>query len=215
MGVQRIILSVLLASIFLVASAQVKSSIDLKKGEYKVINREVALQKDDKRDFLHLSEGMGNGLVILKFVNFSDGTIEFDARVKDYYEKSAVGVMFHGINDSTYDAVYFCPYNFKTSDTLLRRQAVGYISMPKNNSKMLRTSTNGKYENAINPIPAANDWFHVKIEVKAKQVKVFVNNSLQPCLEVTQLNHIGRGFTGIWTGSESGGDFARFTYTSK
>ncbi len=195
--------------------AQVKSTIDLKKGEYKVINREVTLMNEEKRDYLHVSEGIGNGLVILKYVNFSEGSIEFDLRVKDSYERTAAGVMFHGVNDSTYDAIYFNPNNFNTDDTILHKQAVSYISMPQNSTKVLRSKSPGIYENAINPAPITNDWVHVRIEVKTKVVKVFVNNSAEPCLVVNQLNKINRGFTGIWTGSESNGDFSKFSYISK
>src|SRR5688572_1007447 len=43
------------------------------------------------------------GIVWLKDVNFSEGTIEVDLRGKDVFQKSFIGIVFHGIDTVTHD----------------------------------------------------------------------------------------------------------------
>ncbi len=45
---------------------------------------------------------------------FRNGTIECDIREKDVQGQSFVGITFHGVDSTTYDAIYFRPFNFKT-----------------------------------------------------------------------------------------------------
>ena len=65
---------------------------------------------------------------------------------------------FHGLNDTTFDAVYFRPFNF--NNPARNGHSVQYISHPEFPWYKLRKE---QYENLINPVPEPNDWFHVLI----------------------------------------------------
>lgn len=142
----------------------------------------------------------------LKDVSFSNGEIEIDLKGKDAFQNSFLGVAFHGLNDTIYDAVYFRPFNFQATDSVRRIHAVQYISHPDYPWERLRKEQNAKYEKAISPAPDPNDWFHARIVVINGTVKVYVNNAANPSLEVNKLNKRTKGKIGIWLN----GSFASF-----
>jgi len=86
--------------------------------------------KDGTKTGLRLSEGADNGVAYLQGIELGNGTIELDIRGKDVQQQSFVGVAFHGVDDTTYDAVYFRPFNFRTDDQARRKRAVQYVSHP-------------------------------------------------------------------------------------
>jgi Domain of Unknown Function (DUF1080) len=142
----------------------------------------------------------------IKGVEFANGEIEIDLKGKDVQQNSFLGVAFHGIDGTTYDAVYFRPFNFQTTDSVRHIHAVQYISSPDFPWQKLRKEQNAKYEKAINPAPDPNAWFHARIVVNNGSVKVFVNNAQTPSLEVNTLNSRTKGKVGIWLN----GSFASF-----
>lgn len=156
---------------------------------------------------VRLDEQPGPGIAWLKGITFSNGTISFDVKGKDVMQQSFVGIAFHGLNDSTYDAVYFRPFNFRSAEQARKNHSVQYISNPANDWFVLREKFPNKYEQPVNPIPDPNNWFHVRIVVQSPSVKVYVNNSAAPCLEVQQLSTHGTGMLGLWVGNGSGGDW--------
>ena len=176
----------------------------------KVFNRSLSALSDGSRKGVRLSESPGDGVAYLEEVEFVDGAIEIDIRGKDVQQQSFVGVAFHGLDEKTYDAVYFRPFNFKTEDQARRIRAVQYISHPTYTWQKLRTEQPGKYEKAVSPVPDPNGWFHARIVVASPKVSVFVNDAKEPCLMVDQLSDRKKGLAGLWVGNTSGGDFANF-----
>jgi hypothetical protein len=168
-----------------------------------------ALEEDNYKG-VKLSEDASEGLVWIKGASFSKGSIEFDARGKDEFQKSFIGIAFHGQNDSTYDAIYFRPFNFHTKDSVRRIHAVQYVSHPVFTWRKLRDdkTTNAKFEKAIDNAPDPNGWFHVKVLVKDKTVKVFINDRKEPELTIQQLSNFSSGKIGLFAGDGSGGAFA-------
>lgn len=152
------------------------------------------------------------GFVISTFegIEFSDGAIEFDVKGKDVQQQSFVGVAFHGVDGTTYDAIYFRPFNFRAEDLARRSRAVQYISHPTFTWQKLRAEQPGKYEQAVNPVPDPNAWFHVRVVVASPNVRVFVGEAKEPSLVVNQLSDRKKGLVGLWVGNNSGGDFANF-----
>jgi len=149
------------------------------------------------------------GIAWLTGKNFSTGTIEVDLRGKDEFQKSFLGIAFHGIDTLTYDCVYFRPFNFRAEDPVRRIHAVQYMSVPDYDWKILRDERNGIYEKGITPAPAATDWFHARIVVSAKDIKVYVNQSKEPSLTVDKLNTRTDGLIGLWSSPGAlPGDFA-------
>jgi len=176
----------------------------------KVFNRSLSVLNDGARKGVRLSENPGDGVAYLEGVEFTNGAIEFDIRGKDVQQQSFVGVAFHGLDEKTYDAIYFRPFNFKTEDQARRIRAVQYISHPTYTWQKLRTEQPGKYEKPVNPVPDPNDWFHARIVVASPKVSVFVNDAKEPSLVVDQLSDRKKGLVGLWVGNTSGGDFASF-----
>jgi len=151
-----------------------------------------------------------NRLVWLKDINFSTGTIEVDLRGKDIPQRSFLGVAFHGVDTVTYDAIYFRPFNFQSTDPVRKIHAVQYISHPEFTWEKLRNEKNGIYEKGISPAPAATDWFHVKIVVDESSITVYVNGATMHSLKVNKLNDRKDGLIGLWNyGLE--GDFANLS----
>ena len=174
-------------------------------------NRTVSEIKDGSRIVTRLSEAPGDGVAYLDRTEFADGTITLDLKGKNVQQQSFLGVAFHGVDATTYDAIYFRPFNFKAEDPARRVRAVQYISHPGHPWQKLRAEHPGKYEQAVTPVPDPDDWFHARIVVASPEVSVFVNGSDQPSLVVTQLSNRSKGRIGYWVGNTSGGDFANLT----
>ena len=173
-----------------------------------IFNRSVSSFKDGTKTGLRLSEGADNGVAYLQGIELGNGTIELDIRGKDVQQQSFVGVAFHGVDDTTYDAVYFRPFNFRTDDQARRKRAVQYVSHPTYPWQKLRAEHPGEYEQPVTPAPDPNGWFHVRVVVASPQVSVFVADAKQPSLVVRQLSDRHTGRVGLWVGNNSGGDFA-------
>jgi hypothetical protein len=164
---------------------------------------------------IKIEEGSGRNVIILNNIDFSNGTIEFDAKGRNVIGQSFLGLAFHIQNDSTYDAIYFRPFNFSNPDTIRRWRAVQYISLPNYQWDKLREKFPGKYENKVNPVPDPDGWFHCKIIIKDKLVSVFVNNSLTPSLVVNKLTNTTKGKIGLWVENGSDGSFANLEIKSE
>jgi len=173
-----------------------------------VFNRTVSALSDGTRKGVHLDERPGEGVAYLKGIEFSNGTIEFDVRGKDVQGQSFVGVAFHGLDSTTYDAIYLRPFNFRTDDPARHSHAVQYVSQPTYPWQKLRAERPGVFEQPVSPAPDPNAWFHVRVVVASPKVSVFVGDAKQPSLVVTQLSDRTKGLVGLWVGNGSGGDFA-------
>jgi len=183
-------------------------------GKLTVFNRTATRLVDGGRQGVHLSEGANDGVAYVPGLEFSNGTIELDLRGKDVAQQSFVGVAFHGVDGTTFDAVYFRPFNFRTDDQARRIRAVQYVSHPAYPWQKLRTDSPGKYEKGINPPPDPNAWFHARIVVASPKVTVYVGDATEPSLVVDQLSDRRKGLVGVWAGNSSGGDFANLKITA-
>jgi 3-keto-disaccharide hydrolase len=187
-----------------------KKTIEPEFAALKVVNRTLSRVNEGARDVIRLSENSGDGFAYFSGIEFTNGLLEFDVRGKDVQQQSFVGVAFHGLDEKTYDAVYFRPFNFKADDPVRRAHAVQYIAHPVYTWEKLRMEQPGKYEQPVNPVPNPNDWFHARIIVASPKVSVYVNGANQPSLTVSQLSNRNKGWVGFWVGNTSGGDFANF-----
>lgn len=176
-----------------------------------VVNRLAIPFKDDSYEGLTLDEKDGEGLVWIANTTFEEGTIEVDIKGQDVFQKSFIGIAFHGQNDSIYDAVYFRPFNFFATDANRKIHAVQYVSHPNHTWEKLRKENNGKFEKGIVNAPNPNEWFHVRIEVGKEEIKVYKDKDLIPILSVPKLSSFTNGAVGLFTGDGSGGSFANLT----
>jgi hypothetical protein len=178
---------------------------------FKTFNRNVSVLSDGTKKGVHLSAGPGDGIAYIEASEFGDGAIEFDVRGKDVLQQSFVGVAFHGVDGTTFDAIYLRPFNFRASDPERRSHCVQYISHPTYTWQKLRTEHPLVYEQPINPAPDPTGWVHVRVVVASPKVSVFINSAKEPSLVVTQLSDRKKGLVGLWVGNSSDGDFSNLT----
>ena len=180
---------------------------------WKLFNRSATLIAKGGAPAVRLEGSGESGFVRLENLKFGDGTIELDLRGKNISQQSFLGVAFHGTDARTYDAVYFRPFNFRSTDPARRLRAVQYVSHPTHTWQKLREQFPGKYEKAVNPVPDPDDWFHARLVIAWPKVSVFVNDASEPCLVVDQLTDRKQGWIALWV-SVAGGDFANLKVTS-
>ncbi len=151
--------------------------------------------------------------VWLKHFSFSNGLIDVDIKGENLQGQSFVGIAFHVIDNKTFDAIYFRPFNFlnPTRNT----HSVQYISHPDHPWQKLREQFPGRYESKILIPPDPDSWFHVSIEINYPKVSMYVNNETTASLIVEQLSTRKEGSVGVWVGYMSGGQFKNLKITSK
>jgi hypothetical protein len=148
------------------------------------------------------------GLALVEGVALGEGTLEIDLKGKGPEAASFLGVAFHAVDDQTFEAIYFRPFNFtrdgEKDGQPYRAHAVQYVAWPGNTWEKLRAETPGKFEAAVKPIPDPAGWFHARVEVTAKRVSVWVDDGKAPCLVVERLARRDSGKVGLWVDSRDG-----------
>lgn len=196
--------AVMAAALFCLIFVKTARAQELKQ-KYTVVNRLLTPGPDPGS--IHLNEVAGEGIAWLSGQQFTTGVIEFDVKGKDVVQHSFVGIAFHGVDDTTYEAVYFRPFNFRTTDPVRKAHAVQYIASPNYDWPKLRAEYPNKYEQPLSPAPDPGQWFHVRILVENKKISVFVNDNKQPALTVEPLTNLSGKEIGFWAGNTSGGDW--------
>ena len=129
------------------------------------------------------------GLALPVGGEFTTGVIELDLKGKNVEQGSFLGVVFSVANDTTFEGVYFRPFNFKAEEPN-RSHSVQYIAWPENTWEKLRKEQPGRFEKAVVPAPDPDSWFHARIEVGDSQVRVYVNDAKEPCLVAERLTRV-------------------------
>lgn len=179
-----------------------------------VMNRDATVDTENGRTVVTFDGRLGDGAAWLQGVDFHDGTIEVLIRGKDVRGRSFVGVAFRGMDDETYDAVYFRPFNWMADNELNRSHGVQYISHPVNTWAKLREEHTGVYEAPVPNPPDPNGFFKARIEIEKPTIRVFVNDAAEPCLVVEELTDRQGGRVGLWMGNTSDGSFAELKLTA-
>jgi glyoxylase-like metal-dependent hydrolase (beta-lactamase superfamily II) len=179
-----------------------------------VFNRTLTTGKEGGRAVARLDAHAGDGGALLDGVQLGDGVIEVDLRGKDVAQQSFLGIAFHVVDWTTYDAVYFRPFNFRAAGAEQRSHSVQYISQPVNTWQKLRAERPGQFEKAIEPSPDPNGWFHARIVLANSKVEVYVNNAAAPSLVVDDLGGRKSGGVALWAGNGSDGAFANLKVTA-
>ncbi|PWG81399.1 hypothetical protein [Pararcticibacter amylolyticus] len=188
--------------------------VPLKKNNLRAVNREIEILSDEhKGRVVRVNAANNPGVVWINDLHFKSGSIEFDVKGKDVLQESFVGVAFHGSNDSTYESVYCRPFNFNAKDSVRKAHAVQYIALPDYDWPYLRKNFPGKYEAPVNSFIDPNDWFHVKVEVSGKLIRVFINGDRIPLPEIPPLREQLDGKVGFWVGDGSDGAFSNLVIT--
>jgi hypothetical protein len=160
--------------------------------EYKG-RKAVRLTKDTQKD----------GFALLRGTDFQDGTIEGDIALKITTPPGVrmpgfVGIAFRARPDAShYELFYLRPGNSRSDDQAMRNHSVQYTSEPDFPWYKLRREWPWVYE-AYAELQTET-WTKVKIEVKGRSAKVYLNGSEQPNLAVDGLKGEDlRGGIALW-----------------
>jgi len=116
----------------------------LSAGLIKSKDRQLQIENLDQREVLVVNEENLKSVIWLNDISFKNGTVELDMKGRDGFQRSFIGIAFHVINDTTYEAIYFRPPNFRATDSVRRVHAVQYINHPKYTWEKLRTEFNAQ-----------------------------------------------------------------------
>lgn len=132
-----------------------------------------------------------DGLAMVKGTNFRDGTIEVDVATKITRPPGVrmpgfIGIAFRAHPDaSRYELFYLRPGNSTSDDQAMRNHSVQYSSEPNFGWEKLRRRWPFIYEAYADL--QLDAWTKVKIEVRGRVAKLYVNGSEKPSLVVDGL----------------------------
>jgi len=144
-----------------------------------------------------------DGFALLGGTDFQDGTIEADIALKTTTPPGVrmpgfVGIAFRARPDaSRYELFYLRPGNSSADDQTMRNHSVQYTSEPEFDWYKLRQGWPWAYE--AHAELKMEMWTKVRIEVKGRNAKLFLNGSENPSLVVGPL--LGqdlRGGIALW-----------------
>lgn len=179
-----------------------------------VYNRALTVSTEGGRAVARFDARSGDGGAVLNGVQVGDGVFEIDLKGKDVAQQSFLGIAFHLVDWTTFDAVYFRPFNFRAAEAERRAHSVQYVSHPANTWQRLRAERPGQFEGPLDPPPDPNDWFHARIVVANAKVEVYVNGAAKPSLVVDDLGANKSGGVALFLGNGSDGSFAGLRITA-
>jgi hypothetical protein len=177
-------------------------------GGWQLFSRTIESRGESGREYLAIvGEPDTVGLAWSPALAFTDGDIEFDVRGRDIPGHSFVGIAFHIISDTSFDAVYLRPFNFQAADSARRAHAVQFVSSPAYPWDRLRAEQPGVFEK---PVPASLDpdgWIHVRVRVRGAAVDVYLDGAETPVLSIVNPASHRSGGVGYFVHGTSVGDF--------
>ena len=151
--------------------------------------------------------------VKIKGVDFTNGTIEIKVlsrllKTAPATARGFIGIAFH-IDDqnSKFEGIYVRPTNGRAEDQLRRNHSTQYFSYPDYKFDRLRKEAEGVYESYADM--GLDEWITMRIEVKGKNAKLFLNENKQPSLIVNDLK-LGENISGsiaLWVDNGTEGYF--------
>jgi hypothetical protein len=157
------------------------------------------------------------GLAIVRGASLQDGTIEVSISGDTAPDappelRGFVGIAFRVTDRSHFECIYIRPKNGRSEDQLQRNHSTQYISIPGFPWDKLRSETPGKYESYVDLVPG--EWTRLKIEVKGKVARLYVNGAEQPTLLVNDLKQpVSSGGIALWVGQGTIAHFAGLKIT--
>jgi len=195
-----------LISISSFCQRQISLSDKFQNKKIKAVNRIISLY-GDQLDAVEMNAKNSDGIGILEDVEFDKGTIEIELLGENNPGKSFIGIAFNIQNETTYEAIYFRPFNFVAKEQIRKDHMVQYIFHPEFTWRKLRDERTGEFENEIEIPPNPDDWFKVIININEEKVEVYVNELSEPVLVIDRLISTKSKKIGIWTGFGSSGRF--------
>jgi hypothetical protein len=160
-----------------------------------------------------------DGFALLRGADFQDGIIEGDIALKITTPPGVrmpgfVGIAFRARPDgSRFELFYLRPGNSHADDQAMRNHSVQYTSEPDFSWYKLRREWPWVYEGHAEL--QTETWTKVKIEVKGRSAKLYLNGSEQPSLIVDGLKGQDlRGGIALWGYQSEEAYFSNFRITN-
>ena len=154
----------------------------------------------------------------LKNIDFTNGVIEVKVlsrllKTAPEYARGFIGVAFH-INESNskFESIYLRPTNARANDQVRRNHSIQYFAYPDYTFDRLRKESPERYESYADM--ELNQWITMRIEIKGKEAKLFLNNNKQPSLVVSDLK-FGAGSIALWVDIGTEGYFTDLKITKQ
>ncbi|WP_051907727.1 hypothetical protein [Flavimarina sp. Hel_I_48] len=197
--------SYIFSSLFLLflVGCNSSKSIALSKNNVSNVNRNILFHGEA----LEMDAAPGGGMAILKDISFDTGTVILDIKGENNPGKSFVGIAFNIQNDTTYEAIYFRPFNFRSSQEPRRKHGIQYVFEPGYSWERLRNEKPGEFEAEYVDPPLPDEWFSISITVKKDSILVRDKNSVKSLLRVRRLTATSSDRIGFWVGNNSNGSF--------
>jgi len=139
----------------------------------------------------------------LKNLNFKNGVIEVKVMsrlLKNAPELSRgfIGLAFRIDNDDTkFESIYLRPTNGRDENQFRRNHSVQYFSYPTFKFDRLRKEYPETYETYADI--GLNEWIQIRIEIKNKTAKLYINNQKYPSFIVNEMKGgLQNGAIGLW-----------------
>jgi len=146
-------------------------------------------------------------LAILQNSSFTNGTIEVELSGdrlpdSDTSNRGFAGIAFRVEGADSlrkFECFYLRPANGRAEDQLRRNHSTQYTSEPEYTWQRLRKENPGVYESYADLVPG--EWTKVKIVVKDRYARLYVNDAAEPCLIVNDLKKgVSTGAIALWIG---------------
>ena len=149
----------------------------------------------------------------LKNISFENGTIEVKVLSRlitnaPDWARGFIGLAFRIDDKNTkFESIYIRPTNGRTDNQIRRNHSIQYFAFPDYKFERLRKESPELYETYADM--GLNEWITMRIEVKGKEAKLFINNSKHPVLIVKdmKLGENTEGSIGLWVGNWTEGYF--------
>ncbi|MCV9928108.1 hypothetical protein OIU83_10615 [Flavobacterium sp. LS1R49] len=134
-------------------------------------------------------------------LEFSEGIIEIKVLSKilknaPSHARGFIGIAFHINEDNTkFEAIYIRPANAMVDDQLRRNRSTQYFAYPDFKFTDSRKIAPGVYESYEDI--ELNKWISIKIVVKGKQAKLYLDGRKEPSLIVNDLR-FNKGAIGLF-----------------
>jgi hypothetical protein len=151
--------------------------------------------------------GRHDAYVYLADVELQDGTIEVDIATEP---RSTPGIAFRGRDGGNWcDKILLARWMGTPRDNA---DVVEQVVFTRRNGTLGLLRVRVPVRDGVGGNPDLYEWFHVKVAFRGREVKVYLNGSQDPCVEVgSMFDEIGKGTLGV-----CGTDFyfANFRYTA-
>jgi hypothetical protein len=171
-----------------------------------LINRN-CLPVENQGSLIAVDSQMNAGLIVIRILAFETGILELDLKGENRQGTSFLGLAFNIQNDSTYECVYFRPFNFRSEESVRRAHSIQYIFHPEYPWQRLREEHPGKFESEYPNPPDPDDWFTIRLKIEPDSLEVYDKMSKKMLLKIERIERTTSSKIGFWTGNNSSGNF--------